>query len=104
METAEAVRGYVEANKDKFPFNKSPLKNVTWLPGGYVNFVYRLEFEDNSSVILKNYPRSFSFNKNKNWKDRPPMDDIPVPTSRYFAEKVRILFTYYLIYLSLSWY
>lgn len=86
METIEAVKEYVEANKNKFPFNKSPLKNVTWLPGGYVNFVYRLEFEDNSSAVLKHYPSFFSFSKSKDWSNVAPM---PIPTSRYYAEKVR---------------
>jgi hypothetical protein len=85
MDTVESVKAYIEANKGKNPFDQSPLKSVQQLSGGYVNFVYRLEFENSTTSILKNYPSYFSFDKSKSLK---------LSTGRYFAEKVKIYVLY----------
>lgn len=79
METIESVKEYVEANKTKAPFAGRTLKDVKTLSGGLVNFVYRLEFDDGSSVIFKYYPRYLSSDKT-----------VEMSQNRYFVEKISL--------------
>lgn len=79
MNTVESVKSYIEANKEKIPFGKVQLKNVKQLSGGFSNFVYRLEFEDNTTSIFKHFTSYF------------PIDhSLKLSTSLYFVEKVKI--------------
>ena len=77
MESLELVEGYIKA-KENFPI-KSKLVHVEKLSGGLANYVYRLGFEDKSTVILKYYPRFLS-------SDRT----IEVSQNRYFVEKAAL--------------
>lgn len=79
METVEEVRKFVEANKDKEPFKNRTLNQVTILSGGLVNYVFRLEFDDRTSVIVKYYPRFLSSDKT-----------VEMSQSRYFVEKTAL--------------
>ena len=76
METVESVRDFVAANKSNPAIGEKSIKNITSLSGGFVNYVYRVEFEDESSVIVKYYPRFFSSDK-----------AIEMSQTRYFIEK-----------------
>lgn len=80
METIESVRDYIEANKAKAPFNESPLKNVQMLLGGYINYVYRLEFVNSITMVLKYYPPQFRIHR-----------EIQMPQDRYFVEKTALM-------------
>jgi len=74
MKTIELVKDYVQTNIDlKFT---SALKSVVKLSGGLTNYVYRLNFEDNSSFVLKYYPNVQSHDAVTN-----------VSQNRYFIEK-----------------
>jgi 5-methylthioribose kinase len=77
MESTELVRTYIDSRKD-LPFN-SKFTSAMRLSGGLVNYVYRLRFEDNSTAILKYYPRFIASNKS-----------VEVSQSRYFVEKAAL--------------
>ena len=74
MITTEQVKDYLNSNPDlKF---SSPLKNVVKLAGGFTNYVYRLNFDDDSSYILKYFCNLQSIDLKTN-----------VNQNRYFVEK-----------------
>ena len=79
METIDSVKEFFEANKTKAPFAGKSLKDVKTLSGGLVNYVYRLEFDDGSTVILKYYPRYLSSDKT-----------VEMSQNRYFVEKISL--------------
>ena len=60
-------------NKDKFTVK---LKNIQRLNGGSVNYVYRLTFDNNSTVILKYFPNHLAIDK-----------DVKMNQKRYCVEK-----------------
>ena len=74
MKTIELVVDYLNSNTElKF---KSPLKTVIKLSGGFTNHVYRLNFQDDSSYILKYYSNLQSLDQTTS-----------VNQNRYFVEK-----------------
>jgi thiamine kinase-like enzyme len=73
METADSVRAYIEINA---LFAESKLKDIIALSGGLVNYVYRLVFENNTSYVLKYFPRFLASNRT-----------VEMSQNRYFIEK-----------------
>ena len=77
METIELVLSNFESLKNK-PFN-SKLVNVKKLSGGLVNHVYRLVFENNTTAIMKYFPKFLAFDNN-----------VEMSQDRYFVEKTAL--------------
>jgi 5-methylthioribose kinase len=77
MESTELVRTYIDSKTD-LPF-KSNLTSATQLSGGLANYVYRLKFEDDTTAILKYYPRYLASDKS-----------VEVSQNRYFVEKAAL--------------
>jgi 5-methylthioribose kinase len=74
MESIESIIAYVNKTKE-WPF-VCKLKDLKQLSGGLVNFVYRLTFDDDSTVIFKYFPNYLAVDKS-----------IEMSQSRYFVEK-----------------
>ena len=73
MASIQLVKEYLDTKED-FPV-KAKLIDVKILSGGLANHVYRLLFEDNSSMVLKYYPE-FIVSQN-----------LRMSQNRYFVEK-----------------
>jgi thiamine kinase-like enzyme len=73
MASIQLVKEYLDTKQD-FPV-KAKLIDVKILSGGLANNVYRLLFEDNSSMVLKHYPE-FIVSQN-----------LRMSQNRYFVEK-----------------
>lgn len=77
METLESVKNYFEENKSLL--TTANITSVKLLSGGLVNYVYRIIFDDNTSVILKYFPAFLKVN-----------NSIPMSQKRYFVEKAAL--------------
>lgn len=73
FDSIEGVFLYIEK---RVPFAGLHLKSATRLNGGIINYIYRLTFSDESTAVLKYYPRFIATNK-----------QIEFSQSRYFVEK-----------------
>ena len=79
MESLESVKCYINVKND-FPI-KSKLVEIKKLSGGFVNYVYRLVFENKETAIIKSFPPFLSSN-----------NSIELSQNRYFAEKAALEF------------
>lgn len=79
MDSVEAVRKFAEKHHDKKPFVRRKLTEVKKVSGGLANYVFRLEFDDHTSVIAKYYAPYLAFDKT-----------IEMSQDRYFVEKAAL--------------
>ncbi len=89
IDSVEKVIEYLssESVKPNLPFTFDKL-DVKRLAGGYINYTYRIKYDNNNTVIMKNYPIFAACSV-----EVPLFEGKTVPIERYFVEKetLRIL-------------
>lgn len=78
MDTEKLALNTLKRLSNDLP-NKTGITSVVKLSGGLINYVYRLEFEDKSTAILKHYSSLMSSDNN-----------VEISQKRYHAEKAAL--------------